>query len=107
MQNASLWRGVLGVEKTVVEDVEFDDDEQVLVAHVRPRQHARGRCGRCGRRCRAMTRARADAGGEGWIWARSRSGWRPTRRGWTAPSTGRGGGGAVGPARCRAHLRLR
>ena len=52
MQNASLWRGVLGIEKTVVEDVEFDDDEQVLVAHVRPRQHAARRCGRCGRRCR-------------------------------------------------------
>ena len=40
MQNATLWRGVLGVEKTVVEDVEFDEAEQVLVAHVRPRQHA-------------------------------------------------------------------
>ena len=52
MQNASLWRGVLGIEKTVVEDVEFDEDEQVLVAHVRPRQHAARRCGRCGRRCR-------------------------------------------------------
>ena len=52
MQNASLWRGVLGIEKTVVEDVEFDEVEQVLVAHVRPRQHAARRCGRCGRRCR-------------------------------------------------------
>ena len=50
MQNASLWRAVLGVEKTVVEDVEFDEVEQVLVAQVRPRQHATRRCGRCGRR---------------------------------------------------------
>ena len=25
MQNATLWRGVLGVEKAVVEGVEFDD----------------------------------------------------------------------------------
>jgi transposase len=53
VQNASLWRGVLGIEKAVVEDVEFDEAEQVLVAHVRPRQHAAGRCGRCGRRCRS------------------------------------------------------
>jgi hypothetical protein len=28
----------LGVEKTVVEDIEFDEDEQLLVAHVRPRK---------------------------------------------------------------------
>ena len=52
MQNATLWRAVLGVEKTVVEDVGFDEAEQVLVAHVRPRQHAARRCGRCRRRCR-------------------------------------------------------
>ena len=32
MRNASLWRALLGVEKTVIEDVEFDEDEQVLVA---------------------------------------------------------------------------
>ena len=49
MQNATLWRGLLGVEKTVVEWVEFDEDEQLLVARVRPRRRARGRCGRCGR----------------------------------------------------------
>ncbi len=50
MRNATLWRALLGVEKTVVEDVEFDEDEQLLVAHVRARKRARGRCGRCGRR---------------------------------------------------------
>ena len=50
MRNASLWRAVLGVENTVVEDVEFDDEAQVLVAHVRPRQASRGRCGTCGSR---------------------------------------------------------
>ena len=42
MQNASLWRAVLGVENTVVEDVEFDDEAQVLVAHVRPRRAQSG-----------------------------------------------------------------
>jgi transposase len=50
VRNATLWRGLLGVEKTVVEEVEFDEDEQVLIAHVRPRRRACGRCGRCGRR---------------------------------------------------------
>ncbi len=50
MQNATLWRGLLGVEKTVVEDVEFDEDAQLLIAHVRPRRRSGGRCGRCGRR---------------------------------------------------------
>ena len=88
MQNATLWRAVLGVEKTVVEDVEFDEVEQVLVAHVRPREHATRRCVRCRRRCQGYDQGEADAGGEGWIWARSRSGWRPTRPGWPAPGTG-------------------
>ena len=47
MRNASLWRALLCVENTVVEDVEFDDEAQVLVAHVRPRRASRGRCGTC------------------------------------------------------------
>jgi transposase len=52
VQNATLWRALLGVEKTVVEDIEFDEDEQVLVAHVcaRARARARPQCGRCERR---------------------------------------------------------
>ena len=56
MQNVTLWRAVVGVEKTVVEDIEFDEDEQLLVAHVRPWKRARGRCGRCGRRSPAFDR---------------------------------------------------
>jgi len=52
VQNATLWCALLGVEKTVVEGVEFDEDEQLLVAQVRPRARARsrGRGGRCERR---------------------------------------------------------
>jgi len=58
VQNATLWRALLGVEKTVVEDIEFDQDEQLLVAHVPPRARARarGRCGRCQRRAPAYDR---------------------------------------------------
>lgn len=51
MQNATLWRALLGVENTVVERVAFDEDEQLLVAEVRPHKQTRRCCGRCGRRC--------------------------------------------------------
>jgi len=48
----------LRVEKAVVEDIEFDEDEELLVAHVRPRARAlaRGRCGRCQLRSPAYDR---------------------------------------------------
>jgi transposase len=55
--DVSLWRGLLGVEKTVIERVEFDEDSLVLVAHVRPVSRQQSRCGRCQRRC-----PRYDAG---------------------------------------------
>lgn len=51
MQNARLWRGLLGLENAVVEGVEFDEDEGVLVASVRPSKGKRNRCGQCPRRC--------------------------------------------------------
>jgi transposase len=51
VRDVSLWRGLLGVEKTVIERVEFDEDEQVLVAHVRPVSRQQSRCGLCRRRC--------------------------------------------------------
>ena len=50
MRNASLWCALLGVEKTVVEDIEFDESSGTVVAHVRPQRPARGRCGSCGQR---------------------------------------------------------
>ena len=50
MRNASLWRALLGVEKTVVEDVEYDEDAEIVIAHVRPRRAGCGRCGVCGQR---------------------------------------------------------
>lgn len=51
MRDVSLWRGLLGVEKAVIERVEYDEDTQTLVAHVRPTSRLQGRCGRCRRRC--------------------------------------------------------
>ena len=51
MRDVSLWRALLGVEKTVIERLEFDEDAELLVAHVRPTSRQRGRCGVCRRRC--------------------------------------------------------
>jgi transposase len=50
VRNVSLWRALLGVENTVIENVEFNSDEQVLIAHLRPRRASKGRCGRCAAR---------------------------------------------------------
>jgi transposase len=55
----SLWRAVLGVDKTVIEDVCFDEDEQVLVVSVRAVARQRGRCGQCRRRCPGYDQGRA------------------------------------------------
>ena len=57
MRNARLWRSLLGVEKTVIETMEMDDDG-VLVFSVRATGSMRHRCGRCQRRC-----PRYDLGG--------------------------------------------
>lgn len=53
MRNPSVWAALLGVENTTVQRVEFDEDELLLVAHVRPKRGERGRCGICRRRCPA------------------------------------------------------
>lgn len=51
MRSVSVWARLLGVEKTTVVRVEFDEDEQLLVAHVKPHERERRRCPRCRRRC--------------------------------------------------------
>jgi transposase len=51
VRDASLWRALLGVEKTVVEGVEFDAGGGQVVVSVRPSSRARFRCGVCSRRC--------------------------------------------------------
>jgi transposase len=51
VRKASVWQQLFGVERAVVEDVEFDPAEAVMVAHVRPVARQRHRCGVCGRRC--------------------------------------------------------
>lgn len=63
MQDVTLWRMVLGVERTVVEGVGFDEDAEVFIARVRPVSRERGRCGRCRRRSPAFD---AGAGRRRW-----------------------------------------
>jgi len=50
VQSKRVWARVLGVEHTVVEQVEFDEDADAIVAAVRPARRQRRRCGICGRR---------------------------------------------------------
>ena len=50
MRKARVWRALMGLENTVVEDVVFDEDAGVLVVHARPTASRRGRCGACNRR---------------------------------------------------------
>ena len=51
MRASRVWRQLLGVERTVIERVELDEDEEgVIVVHVRRFGPATGRCGVCGRR---------------------------------------------------------
>lgn len=52
MRAVRVWRSVLGVQHTVIEKVELEQqgEEEVLVATVRPTRSRQGRCGRCGMR---------------------------------------------------------
>lgn len=60
MRSIRLWAGLLGLDGTVVEDVEVNDAGEgvELVVSVRPGWRSRDRCGLCGRRS-----ARFDRGG--------------------------------------------
>jgi transposase len=51
VRSARLWARLLGVEKTTVEKIEYDQDKQLLVAHVKPHERERRRCPSCRRRC--------------------------------------------------------
>jgi transposase len=50
VRNTKVWLRLLGLVRTVLEGVVFDEDTDAMVVSVRPRKGARQRCGRCGRR---------------------------------------------------------
>lgn len=48
----AIWRRLLGVDKnTIVEEIEYEPDEGIVVAHVRTSGKLKPRCGICERRC--------------------------------------------------------
>ena len=50
MLGVKVRRRLLGVDdRTVIEGVEFDEEADAVVAHVRPRRLRKRRCGRCGK----------------------------------------------------------
>lgn len=51
MRDPRVWVVLLGLDRAVVERVDYDQAAGVVVAHVRPMARWRDRCGRCGRRC--------------------------------------------------------
>lgn len=51
MRNATIWERLLAVECSVVEQVVFDEEDEVIVASVRPRKATKRRCGICAKRC--------------------------------------------------------
>lgn len=49
VQETTLWRRVLGVEQTtVIEAIEYDEDQGCVIAHVRPSARLKPCCGKCG-----------------------------------------------------------
>lgn len=62
MRSARVWKQLLGVEHTVIEQVELEGDgaAAVLVARVRPTRSRRLRCSRCGCRCRGYDQGRGE-----------------------------------------------
>ena len=51
VRSARVWKRLLGVEHTVVEQVLYDEDADAVVAMVRPTRSRRRRCAVCQRRC--------------------------------------------------------
>jgi transposase len=51
VRTGRVWARLLGVEKTTVQRVEFDEITNTVVVHVRPHERERRRCPMCRRRC--------------------------------------------------------
>ena len=51
MLATNVWRRALGVDRaTVIEEIDFDEESDTVVVHVRPRRSTKRRCGRCAAR---------------------------------------------------------
>ena len=82
MQNATLWRALLGIEKAVIEDIEFDEDRAAAGGSCSSSETGAGSVWAVWAALAwPMTVARDGVGGGRWTWARSRRCWRPRRPG--------------------------
>ncbi len=63
MRPLRVWKQLLGLRRTVVEQVEFDDTDEVLVMFVRPRAASRVAARIAGGGARATIRVRVAGGG--------------------------------------------
>jgi transposase len=61
-----VWARLLGLQRTVVEDVTMGSEGEVVVA-VRPSWRERDRCGVCRRRCGRYDAGRVGGVGGRWI----------------------------------------
>jgi hypothetical protein len=85
-----IWRRLLGVDdRTVIERIEFDEEADAVVAHVRPRRLGKRPAAGVASGRRATTREKGVGDGDRSTSARSARSWRRRHPGWTAPSTGR------------------
>jgi transposase len=50
VRNRSVWVRLLGLARTVVEQVTLDEEAETIIVSVRPTKGARHRCGACGQR---------------------------------------------------------
>ena len=64
MRPTRVWKKLLGLRRTVVEEVDFDEPSGALVVSVRPKARERDRCPHCRRRC------------PGYDWGEGRRRWR-------------------------------
>lgn len=72
MRGVRVWKRLAGVDdRTVVEDVGFDEAADAVVVSVRPRRPKRRRCGYASGGRRAMTKVAGGAAGGGWTLGRS------------------------------------
>ena len=58
MRDSTLWRALIGVENTVIEGVEYDEERQVVTVRVRPTARRQNRCGLCERPARPYDHGR-------------------------------------------------
>jgi hypothetical protein len=100
-----VWKKLLGLRRTAVEQVDFEETDGTLVVSVRPRARERDRCPECRRRCPGYDQG-ADGGGRP-ISPPACVSLRPTPTGQLPPSRGGRRGGAMGAPRRRVHQKLR